>query len=75
MKLIRQNGGTQEDVKREAEEFIRIIQEDKSADESKFIILIDDFTEPCFERYNNLIEDSNKHRIKVVNCDTIKDIL
>ena len=69
MKVIRQHGGQQEDVKREAEEFIRIIQKDPKAIDQKFIILIDDFTKPCLNRYKAFVKSEN---IKVMNSDELK---
>ena len=71
MKVIRQSGGQQDDVKKEAEEFIRIIQKDPKATGQKFIILIDDFTKPCLNRYKKFIKPNNK-LIKVMNSDELK---
>ena len=72
-KVIRENGGMQEDVKREAEDFIRVIQEDPSANNSKFIILIDDFTTTDTSRYDKFIKPENKNRIKVFNSNTFRE--
>ena len=69
MKVIRQNGGTQENVKKEAEEFIRVVQRDPTAKDKKFIVLIDDFTVPCLNRYKAFV---NSNDVKVMNSDELK---
>lgn len=74
MRCIKENGGSQENSKREAEAFIRIIQEDPQASNEIFVIVIDDFSIPSLNRYQSLVKPENKHRIHITDSNNFHSL-